>query len=134
MPPILLEGYTIDEILELPNEELAAIVLTDEPLVFKAGTANILGKFAVKDDTLILELAHIDGGGEGALPSLSALASRYAMREGLSYVEWRVHAVHCAKPNLKLRRVLERKEFVVRNMPESGECYWRLVPVTASPE
>lgn len=129
MPQVLLEGYTADEILDLPNDELRAIVLRDEPLVFKAASANLLGKFRVDRDTLFMELAHIDGGGEGALPSLAALASRYARREGLSFVEWRVHAVHCAKPNLKLRRVLERKGFVVREVENVGDCYWLRVPI-----
>jgi hypothetical protein len=124
MSQVLLEGYTVDEILELPNEELQAIVLRDEPLVFKAGSANMLGSFKVSGDTLVMELAHIDGGGEGALPSLASLASRYAKREGLSFIEWHVHAVHCAKPNLKLRRVLERRGFIVREIAGVGECYW----------
>jgi hypothetical protein len=114
MPQLLLEGCTIDEILGLPSEELQAIVLRDEPLVFKAGSANLLGKFNVADGTLFMELAHIDGGGEGALPALAALANPYAAREKLGFVEWRVHAVHCAKPNLKLRRVLERRALHVR--------------------
>jgi hypothetical protein len=129
MPQILLEGYTVDEVLDLPIDELQAIVLGDEPLVFKAGSANILGKFKVDGDTLVMELAHVDGGGEGALPSLAALASRFARREGLSFVEWRVHAVHCATPNLKLRRVLERKGFAICEVASVGECYWLRVPV-----
>ncbi len=132
MPQVLIEGYTVDEVLDLPNDQLQAIVLRDEPLVFKAGSANMLGKFRVHDDTLFMELAHIDGGGEGALPSLAALASRYAKRERLSFVEWRVHAVHCAKPNLKLRRVLERKGFVVREVEGVGECYWLRVPTSGA--
>lgn len=126
---MLIEGYTIDEVLELPNAELQAIVLKDEPIVFKAGSANILGKFKVAGNTLFLELAHIDGGGEGALPSLAALATRYAKREELEFVEWNVHAVHCATPNLKLRRVLERKGFLVKNVAGIGECYWLRVSV-----
>jgi len=129
MPQVLLEGYTVDEVLALPADELQAIVLRDEPLVFKAGSANMLGKFKLDGDSLVMELAHIDGGGEGALPSLAALASRFARREGLSFVEWRVHAVHCATPNLKLRRVLERKGFVVREVAGVGECYWLRLPV-----
>jgi hypothetical protein len=124
MPPILLEGYTVDEILALPTQDLKAIVLSNEPLVFKAGSANLLGRFASTADTLVVELAHVDGGGEGALPSLASLVSRYAKREGLAFVEWRVHAVHCARPNLKLRRVLERRGFVVREVEGVGECYW----------
>jgi hypothetical protein len=121
---VLIEGYTVDEVLGLSNEQLHAFFLRDEPLVFKAGSAEILGQFKVEDNTLFFELGHIDGGGEGALPTLAALANRYAKKEGLAFIEWRVHAVHCANPNLKLRRVLTRKGFVIRDLPGVGECYW----------
>ena len=120
---LLIEGYTPDEILALPSEELRAIVLSDEPLVFRAGSANLLGRFRVEGTALIMELAHVDGGGEGALPALTAPARRYAIRENLASIDWRVHAVHCAKPNLKLRRVLERRGFTVDNVAGVGECY-----------
>jgi hypothetical protein len=123
MSALLIEGYTADEILGLPNEDLKAIVLSDEPLVFKAGSANLLGRFKVEASTLVMELAHVDGGGEGALPALASLARRYALREGLDLITWRVHAVHCAKPNMKLRRVLERRGFTVGVVPGVGECY-----------
>jgi hypothetical protein len=122
-PVLLIEGYTPDEILAMPNEDLRAIVLSDEPLVFRAGSANLLGRFRVEGSALIMELAHVDGGGEGALPALASLARRYAIREGLVSVDWRVHAVHCAKPNLKLRRVLERRGFEVGIVAGVGECY-----------
>ena len=124
----LIEGYSPDEILAMPNEELQAIVLSDDPLVFKAGSANLLGRFKVEERALVMELAHVDGGGEGALPALAALARRYADREGLASIDWRVHAVHCARPNLKLRRVLERRGFEVETVSGVGECY-RLVEV-----
>jgi hypothetical protein len=75
----------------------------------------------------------VDGGGEGALPALAALAHRYALREGLSTIDWRVHAVHCARPNLKLRRVLERRGFTVGVVAGVGECYQRIEAV-AIPE
>lgn len=120
---LLIEGYTVDEILALPNEQLQAIVLSDEPIVFRAGSANLLGRFRVESRLLVMELAHVDGGGEGALPALASLASRYAQRENLEGIEWRIHAVHCARPNLKLRRVLERRGFAVRDVPGVGECY-----------
>jgi len=123
IPLLLIEGYTPDEILALPNEELRAIVLSDEPLVFIAGSANLLGRFSVEGTALVMELAHVDGGGEGALPALAALARRYAVREKLESIDWRVHAVHCARPNLKLRRVLERRGFVVGSVAGVGECY-----------
>lgn len=129
MSSLLIEGYTSDEILALSNAELDGIVLRDEPLVFRAGSANMLGKFRVAERALVMELAHIDGGGEGALPALASLARRYAEREGLDAIEWRVHAVHCGKPNLKLRRVLERRGFQVRNVAGVGECYFLRSPV-----
>ena len=129
MPKTLLEGYSVEELRGLPNEVWDAIVLQDEAMVFKAGSANLLGKFKRAGDSLILELAHIDGGGEGALPAIAAAATAYAKREKLDFIEWRVHAVNCAKPNLKLRRVLERKGFVVRQVEGVGECYWLRAPI-----
>jgi hypothetical protein len=120
---ILIEGYSIEEILAFPNEQLDQFVFCGEPIVFRAGSAEILGRFERGTDRIILELAHIDGGGEGALPTLGALASRYARREGLESLEWRVHAVRCANPNPKLRRVLERRGFTVREVAGAGECY-----------
>jgi len=56
---------------------------------------------------LIVELGQIDGGGEGVLPTLTSLAQRYAEKRGLRKVEWIIHALNCAEPNLKLRRVME---------------------------
>jgi hypothetical protein len=46
---ILIEGYTQEEILSLPPEQLKSFVFTGKPLVFKAGSAQILGEFAVMD-------------------------------------------------------------------------------------
>ncbi|QRN98074.1 hypothetical protein JRI60_03085 [Archangium violaceum] len=120
---ILLEGYTPEDILRLSDEELRAFVFTDEPLVFQAGSANILGRFQVKEARLVVELAQIDGGGEGILRTLWRLAERHARDRGLDSVEWIVHAVHCAQPNLKLRRVLDGFGFVVREVPGHGVAY-----------
>lgn len=132
MSHVLIEGLSVDEILALPSEELQVLVLRDEPIVFRTGSAELLGRFLVIDDTLILELGHIEGGGEGALRALDSLARRFAAREGFQFIEWRVHAVHCAKPNLKLRRVLERRGFVIRTMPGVGDCYLFRSPVESN--
>jgi hypothetical protein len=67
---------------------------------------------------------HSDSCTRGLLTTIAALAKRYAAREALSHIEWRVHAVNCAKPNLKLRRVLERRGFSVRHVKGVGEYYW----------
>ncbi len=109
--------------MTLPDDEFEAYVFCDACLAFKAGTAEILGQFTANSDTLVVELAHIDGGGEGVLPALWLLAERYARKKHLQRVEWIVHAVNCATPNLKLRRILERKGFVTEDIPSVGQAY-----------
>lgn len=42
-PTVLLEGYTPDEILSLPDTLLDDIALSGEPLVFQVGSARVLG-------------------------------------------------------------------------------------------
>jgi hypothetical protein len=126
---VLFEGYTEAEILALPKEQLEAIILTGQPVVFRAGSATILGEFRVEGSRLRIELAQIEGGGEGVLLSIGALARRFAQLNQLHAIEWIVHAVHCAQPNLKLRRVLERRGFVVSVLPAGGEAYYLLEPI-----
>ena len=76
-----------------------------------------------------MELAQIQGGGEVVLPTLAALAEKYAKSRGLEKVEWIVHAVNCAKPNLKLRRALERRGFMIEDVPGFGAVYYKLQQV-----
>lgn len=129
---VLIEGYTPDEILSLSEEQLSAFVLIDGPLVFKVGLAEILGEFRISGTRLIVELAHVDGGGEGVLPVLWKVIERSALQRGLHEVEWIVYATHCAKPNLKLRRVLERLGFTVRDVPGYGDAYYLLQPLVSA--
>jgi len=91
--------------------------------VFKVGTANVLGQVRL-GDSLTIELAQIDGGGEGVLLTFSLLAEALARQRGIGAIEWIVHAVSCAKPNLKLRRVLEKRDFVVKELPGIGAAYY----------
>lgn len=120
---VLFEGLSEQEILNLPQEELDNLILLGEPLVFRAGSAVLLGSFKIAGDRLVIELAQIEGGGEGVLVSLASLAKRYARLRKLSRVEWIVHAVTCAKPNLKLRRVLEHRGFRIEEIKGIGEAY-----------
>jgi len=113
---ILFEGLTREAILDMPAGQIEQLVITGEPVVFTAGTARVLGEFRRLNDRLQVTLAQIEGGGEGVLPSLTVLIEGYARSQSLPAVEWIVHAVHCAKPNLKLKRVLERKGFVVKDV------------------
>ena len=120
------------EILSFSDEELAELVFCGEPLLFRIGSAQVLGEFRLTERSLVLELATIDGGGEGVLPALSSLATRYAQSRGLGEVEWIVHAVNRAEPNLKLRRVLERRGFVVEQVGNST-AYHRIEAVATQP-
>lgn len=127
---VLIEGYTPDDILALPDEQIAALIFTGEPLIFQVGSATILGEFRHGTDRITLELAQIDGGGEGVLPTLWRLAERYAQIHDLRYVEWMVHAINCARPNLKLRRILIRRGFTIRDVQGIGEVYYLLHPAS----
>jgi hypothetical protein len=124
MKQINIEGYTPDEILRLPKDQFEAMVFAGTPLVFRAGSAEILGEFMIRDGSLVIELAQIDGGGEGVLPALGSLAQRYAKDNGIRRIEWVVHALNCAKPNAKLRRLLERRGFTVTIVEGIGEAYY----------
>lgn len=128
---ILFEGLSEREILDLPADEIDGLIFIDIPVVFRAGSATVLGRFRREGNRLVIELAQIDGGGEGVLVSLGALARKYASLHGIEAVEWIVHAVNCAKPNLKLRRVLSRRGFAVRDIPGLGEA-WYFLDVTIS--
>jgi len=121
---VLFEGLREDEILELPKGTVEQLILLGEPVVFRVGSAMLLGSFKVAKKMLVVELAQIEGGGEGVLVSLASLARRYTKLHALSGVEWIVHAVSCAKPNLKLRRVPERRGFVIKQIPGVGEAYY----------
>ena len=123
MRQIDIEGYSADEILNLPDEQVDEFVLCGRPIVFRAGSAEILGEFKINDESLIVELAQIDGGGEGILPTLTSLAQRYAKKRGLKKVEWIVHALNCAEPNLKLRRVMERRSFQIVDIEGGGQAF-----------
>jgi hypothetical protein len=92
MRQIDIEGYSADEIFNLPDEQVDEFVLCGRPIVFRAGSAETRDEFKINDESLIVDLAQIDGGGEGILPTLTSLAQRYAKKRGLKKVEWIVHA------------------------------------------
>jgi hypothetical protein len=129
---IEIEGMSADEILALPEEHLDVLILTGKPIVFRVGSAQLLGEFRVSDEVLSIDLAHIDGGGEGALPAIAAISQRFARARGLTQIEWLVRATNCAKPNPKLRRILERRGFQVQDVPGRGECYYQKVRVVGN--
>lgn len=117
---------TLEDILALPDEQMDGLILNGQSLVFRAGSAEVLGQFKISGTYLVIELAQIDGGGEGVLPTLWQLAERYALKRRLEAVEWIVYAVACSKPNPKLRRILELRGFRVRELAEYGSAYYFL--------
>ena len=125
MTHILIEGYTSNEVFLFPLPDLEALIFTGEPIELKIGSAKILAQFQKTDCLLTLELAHIDGGGEGVLVTLALLVEKYARLTNLTEIHWLVHAVHCAKPNLKLRRMLIRKGFQLKELDGVGLVYFR---------
>lgn len=74
---LLIESLTPDEIFSLPEEYFAVLANTGRGVV-KAGSAEILGQLHLLPSRLRIELAQIDGGGEGVLPTIAILAARLA--------------------------------------------------------
>ena len=64
---VLFEGYSEEEILSLPRETVEQLILLGEPLVFRTGSAVVLGSFKITRKLLVVELAQIEGGAEGVL-------------------------------------------------------------------
>jgi hypothetical protein len=120
---VLFDGFTEEEILGLSAETVEGLIVLGEPLVFRVGSATVLGSFKISSNRLVIELAQIEGGGEGVLVALASLTRRYAALRKLEGTEWIVHAVSCAKPNLKLRKVLEHRGFVVEEIEGIGTAY-----------
>ncbi len=123
--PLLIEGYTRDELVAF--DDLDALVINGEPIVFRVGSADVLGQFSQTDSVLTAELAVVENGGEGVLPALIDAVERWSRAHGIGAIEWIVYATDCAQPNPKLSRVLELLGFVVRTLDNGAECYWRRV-------
>jgi hypothetical protein len=121
---ILFEGLTGVQLLSLSDGELSSLVLTESPVDFRAGSAEVLGQIAASEGRLIVELVQIEAGGEGVLPTMWRLAGQLALRLGISEVEWLVHAISCKEPNLELQRVLESRGFEVREVAGKGQVYY----------
>lgn len=122
---VLIEGQTPEQLLSLSDEEIEGLILNGRTLTFVAGTATVLGSFSLDGDSMVLELGHIDGGGEGVLRAIHLLATRYAKRRGVDRLNWRVHAANCAKPNPKLQRLLRRRGFMLSG--EGSKAHFSLV-------
>ncbi len=125
---IKIEGESIEEILKWSESEFDQLVLIDKPIVINIGSGEVLGQFTIKDDlSLIIELAQIDGGGEGVLPAINKIAKHISRLKKLKQMEYIVHAINCAKPNIKLRALLEKSGFIIREVYGKGEVYHKKI-------
>ena len=52
---MLFEGFSEEQILNLPKEAIEILVLAGEPLVFRPGSAAVLGSFKVTSIRLTIE-------------------------------------------------------------------------------
>ena len=122
---LLIEGFRPEELPEALGPDLQREILAGRPLVARAGTSEVLMSLELHGDVLRAELAHIDGGGEGVLPALFSIIVRLAKLHRAREVEWLVFATNCSRPNPRLRPVLERRGFVVKEVSGRGRCYYR---------
>lgn len=123
---MLIEGFAADEWLSWPIDKLRELVVIGRPIVFRAGSSTVLAAAQIEERRLIIELAHIDGGGEGVLPTLWRFGQSYARAAQVAEIEWLVHATRCARPNPRLPKVLEKLGFVVEDLPVRGLVYRRI--------
>lgn len=108
-----IEGFAKEELLNFPPDQIKEYLSFNESIIIQAGTAEILAQFSESDSELIVELAHIDGGGEGILILLQNLIKSYCQKNNYRSILWIIHAVHCKNPNLKLRAVLEKRGYKI---------------------
>ncbi|AHE53996.1 hypothetical protein [Sphingomonas sanxanigenens] len=115
-----IEGVSFDALKALPTEDLEALLAFGRPITFRMGTATVLAEFNKLGDDLIVNLAHIDGGGEGVLVSLWKLVAGYAKERGYPGICWNVHALTCADPNPRLQRFLRTQGFEETSSEQYG--------------
>ncbi len=106
-----VEGVSLRALKTLRKDEQDALLAFGNPITFRIGTANILAEFNRSDRELIVNLAHIDGGGEGVLVLLWKAVRTYAANRGYMSVQWHVHALTCVRPNPRLQHFLRLRGF-----------------------
>lgn len=124
---ILIEGYTRNELVSFDG--LETLVVTGEPIVFRVGSAEVLGQFSKKQDVLTAELSVVEDGGDGVLIALIGAIELWSRSNGIVAIEWIVYATNCAAPNPKLTRVLNGLGFTLRRLDNGADCFWRRVSV-----
>jgi hypothetical protein len=128
-----IEGISIKVLKGLPRDEQDALLAFGRPITFRIGTANILAEFNRTDRKLTVNLAHIDGGGEGVLVLLWKAVQNYAADRGYISVDWHIHALTCVRPNPRLQQFLRRQGFAEINHEVYGQIFTRQEDVSEMP-
>ena len=124
-----IEGLSLQDLKSLPKEEVDSLLAFGRPITFRIGSANVLAEFNRLGDTLEVNLAHIDGGGEGVLVVLWKAVEAYAAEREFSAIQWNVYALTCAHPNPRLQRFLRAKGFAETEHPARGWIFALTQPV-----
>lgn len=123
---ILIDGLSPDELLDLVKDpEYEAMIFIDEPIIFKIGTSTVLAQLEKTDRSIVIEISHIEGGGEGVLVTLNSTLKKYCRLKDIETLEWFIYATNCVNPNPKLGRVLVLKGYRVVNDAVRGEVYFK---------
>ena len=124
-----IEGISLQTLKALPGDELDALLAFGRPITFRIGSANILAEFNRSENTLVVNLAHVDGGGEGVLLLVWKAIAQYATDRSYSALLWHVHALTCARPNPRLQQFLRGRGFEVVDHEVYGQVFMLLQPL-----
>ena len=123
--PVEIEGVTLGQLRAMPAAEQDELLAFGRPVSFDMGSATILAEFNREGGELIVNLAHVDGGGEGVLGLLWKLVQNYAAGRDYASIRWNVHALTCANPNARLQQFLRRSGFDEVDDPQFGRILMR---------
>ncbi len=73
---------TLKALKALPRDDLDTLLTFGRPITFRIGTANVLAEFNRAGNELAVNLAHVDGGGEGVLLVIWKAVEVYARDRG----------------------------------------------------
>src|SRR5688572_4277455 len=101
-----VEGLRLEDWRALSIEQQNALVPLGRAITFRIGSATVLAEANECSGVLIVNLAQVDGGGEGVLLQLWKLIATWALARGCTAVRWNVFAATCADPNPRLQEFL----------------------------
>jgi len=120
-----VEGLSLEEWRALSIEQRNALIPLGRAITFRIGTATVLAEADECGGVLIVNLAQIDGGGEGVLLRLWKLIATWALERGCTAIRWNVFAATCVDPNPRLQQFLRSNGFDEIDDPSHGRIFAR---------